>query len=91
MPNDSAEMNSLSWKMWLLSEASDRLIRDVYVAGRIVLDYLKAKDEVDWSAVHQRGADRLLALCRVNRGAFAHREAVLAIPVQAGREKKTFW
>lgn len=62
-------------RCWLLSEATDRLIRDVYVALAIILDYLRAgsaaaDDDAAWAALHQRGADRLLALCEVNRGVY---------------------
>ena len=55
---------------WLLSEASDRLIRDVFVAATIVRDYVEHREQADWSEVHQRGADRLLKLCQVNRGIY---------------------
>jgi hypothetical protein len=72
LPQESRqELPVVSWH-WLVSEASDRLIRDVYTAAVIVLDYaavMRAGEE-DWSAVHQRGADRLLKLCQVNRGIY---------------------
>ena len=59
---------------WYISEASDRLIRDLYVAVKIVADYFftlkKDGDGTDWPALHQRGADNLLALCEVNKGVY---------------------
>ena len=49
---------------WLFSEASERLIRDVYVAFTIVDDYMRHRSLEDWGEIHQRGADRLLKLCQ---------------------------
>jgi len=54
-----------SWG-WLVSQASDRLIRDVYAALVIVADYTRNGPRSDnWSDIHQRGADTLLKLCQV--------------------------
>ena len=56
---------------FLLSEASDRLIRDIYTAVVIVSKYVRAPTHLeDWSSLHQFGADRLLKLCEVNRGVY---------------------
>ena len=58
-------------RAWLVHEASDRLLRDAYTAGAIVVDYVRNGPKLtDWRELHQRGADRLLALCEVNRGVY---------------------
>lgn len=53
-------------------DASDRLARVVFTVAAIVADYRAAPRGagVDWSAVHQRSANRLLRLCRVNQGVY---------------------
>eukprot|EP01138_Halocafeteria_seosinensis_P000655 gb/GECG01000671.1/.p1 GENE.gb/GECG01000671.1/~~gb/GECG01000671.1/.p1 ORF type:complete len:333 (+),score=26.87 gb/GECG01000671.1/:1-999(+) len=58
--------------LWLLSTASDRLIRDIVTAGLIVWDYYRAqrRGDQDWSKTHEQGAKRLLKLCQVNRGIY---------------------
>jgi aarF domain-containing kinase len=69
------------FRLWLLSRASDRLVRDVFIAGRIITDYVgvargwwdgaaPAGGEGNWDGVHQRSASLLLALCRANRGIY---------------------
>jgi hypothetical protein len=74
------ETPAVSWH-WLVSEASDRLIRDVFTAARIVMDYSRTMragatssgaeaEAAAWAAVHQRSADKLLKLCEVNRGIY---------------------
>lgn len=55
------------WWAWLLSVGSDRLLRDVVTAALIVADYLAVSRSgvEDWTAVHQRSAERILRLCEV--------------------------
>lgn len=66
----STESEAKGWA-WYLSEASDRLIRDVYTALLIMRDYaVHGPTTEDWGPLHQRGADRMLALCQVNRGVY---------------------
>ncbi len=57
---------------FLMSEASDRLIRDAFTAGLMVATYLREsrQDTPDWSAAHSRAAQRLLVLCAANRGVY---------------------
>jgi aarF domain-containing kinase len=65
-----SERSVVGWA-WLISEASDRLIRDVYTAATIVSDYWRnGKGLDDWSPLHQRAADRLLKLCETNKGIY---------------------
>lgn len=61
-----AERTPVGWT-WLLHEASDRLVRDVYVAIACVVDYMRNGPKTeDWSPIHQRAADRVLKLCEVS-------------------------
>jgi aarF domain-containing kinase len=57
---------------FVLSEASDRLIRDVVTAALMVREYSieGAAAEPDWHAAHTRAAKRLHRLCAVNRGVY---------------------
>lgn len=72
MPNQRAESASVTWKMWLASEASDRLIRDVYIAAKIIREYwlISKSGQADWSGTHQAAADLVLQLCKVNKGIY---------------------
>lgn len=61
-----AERTPVGWG-WLIHEASDRLVRDVYVAIACVVDYIRnGPKTADWSVIHQRAADRILKLCEVS-------------------------
>lgn len=67
------EEAAITWRVWLVSEASDRLIRNVYVAAQIVQAYMRAIQTPgleDWSAVHTASAERLLKLVQVNKGVY---------------------
>ncbi len=57
-------------RTWQINEAIDRLVRDLFVAAMIISDYVYHRESLDWSAIHQRGADRLLNLFRVNGGVY---------------------
>lgn len=58
--------------LWVVSEASDRLIRDAVVVVRIMADYWAEgrRADPDWRACHERSARRILHLCEVNRGIY---------------------
>lgn len=58
--------------LWVFSTASDRLIRDVYTAVMVALDYSRMPDDSrdSWQAAHTSGAKRLLKLCQTNKGIY---------------------
>ena len=67
--------SSLYWQLWKINEGTDRLIRDIYTVIQIIRIYVPAiqkshTEVVDWSLIHQQGADRLLKLCQVNKGIY---------------------
>lgn len=69
----SLDLEELKVSPWfLLSEASDRLIRDAATAAYMVAVYVaeSRKPTPDWEAAHRRCAKRLLVLCAANRGVY---------------------
>lgn len=70
MLKSRSEKTVAGWA-WLISEASDRLIRDVATAVSVVWDYYRNGPKTeDWTDIHARSAKKVLKLCETNKAVY---------------------